>query len=390
MITYTNLWKELCSYENLFLAYKKARKHKTKRDYIKKFEKNLEDNLLLLRSELLLHSYEPRPLVNFIIRDPKTRKISKSDFRDRVVHHALCNVIEPIFEKRFINDSYANRKGKGTLKAIQRFDYFKRKASRNNTIPCYILKADIRKYFESVDHNVLIDMIQERIKDERIIWLVRKILANYIYKVKCKGMPLGNLTSQFFASIYLNELDQFAKHKLRVKGYIRYVDDFVMFEEDKRKLECYKAAINEFLIKRLKIELHPDKSKIACLGNSINFLGFRVFYYHKLLKKPNLRKMKQKFELLKQKYLSKEIGYDEIYNFVEGWTAYAKNANTYRLRRKFLKEVEDDFQNEISSKEINRYFKIQKKENHAPTQTLEIGTTIPSNNRLLGILPEIL
>ena len=135
-----DLWQELCSYDNLFLAYKKARKHKTTLDYVLDFEKNLEHNLMLLRSELLLHSYKPKPLVHFIICDPKTRKISKSDFRDRVIHHALCNIIEPIFEKSFIFDSFANRIGKGTLKAVERFDFFKRKASKNNTLKCYVFK----------------------------------------------------------------------------------------------------------------------------------------------------------------------------------------------------------------------------------------------------------
>ncbi len=173
-----DLWGELCSYENLGLAYKKARKHKTTKDYVIKFEENLKENLLQLHSELIFHSYSPKPLVSFIIRDPKTRKISKSDFRDRVIHHALCNIIEPIFEKSFIYDSYANRKGKGPLKAVERFDYFKRKASRNNSRKCYVLKCDIRKYFDNVNHNILINVIRNRIKDKRILWLIRKILYN--------------------------------------------------------------------------------------------------------------------------------------------------------------------------------------------------------------------
>ncbi len=171
-----DLWKELCSCNNLELAYKKARKHKTTKDYAINFEKDLQNNLLLLRSELLLHCYNPKPLVNFIVRDPKTRKISKSDFRDRVIHHALCNIIEPIFEKGFIYDSYANRKGKGTLKALQRFDCFKRKISKNNTIKCFVLKADIKKYFESVDHEILMKIVKKKIKDNKILWLIRKIL----------------------------------------------------------------------------------------------------------------------------------------------------------------------------------------------------------------------
>jgi len=173
-----NLFLEICSYNNLYLAYKKARKHKTTKDYVIKFEADLENNLNLLRSELLLHSYQPKQLVNFIIRDPKTRKISKSDFRDRIIHHALCNIIEPIFEKSFIYDSFANRIGKGSLKALQRFDYFKRRASKNNTLPCYALKADIKKYFENVDHDVLIGIIMHKIKDKKVIWLIKKILKN--------------------------------------------------------------------------------------------------------------------------------------------------------------------------------------------------------------------
>lgn len=175
-----DLWNELCSCDNLLLAYKKARKHKTTKQYVVEFEKSLRKNLMLLRTELLLRCYEPKPLVNFIVRDPKTRKISKSDFRDRVVHHALCNIIEPIFEKSFIYDSFANRINKGTLNAIKRFDFFKRKVSNNGKRKCYVLKADIKKYFENVDWNILITILSKSIQDKKIIWLIRKILENLI------------------------------------------------------------------------------------------------------------------------------------------------------------------------------------------------------------------
>lgn len=158
-----SLWEQLCDYENLVLAFKKARKHKTLKSYVIEFEKNLKENLLQLRSELLLHSYRPKPLKTFILRDPKTRKIGKSDFRDRVVHHTLHNVIEPIFDKTFIYDSYANRKGKGTLEAIQRLDSFKRKITKNNTKRVFVLKADIKHYFESIDHNILIKILKKQL-----------------------------------------------------------------------------------------------------------------------------------------------------------------------------------------------------------------------------------
>ena len=203
------------------------------------------------------------------------------------MHHALCNIIEPIFEKSFIYDSCANRLSKGTLKALQRFDFFKRKASRNNKEKCYVLKADIQKYLENVEHEILLSIIKKRISDKRVIWLIRKILVNS--SPQNKGMPLGNLTSQFFANVYLNDFDWFVKTKLKAKYYIRYVDDFVIFEADKQKLEFYKEAINTFLKSKLKIQLHQDKSKILKLGRTLNFLGFRVFYYHKLLKKSNIR-----------------------------------------------------------------------------------------------------
>ena len=354
----TDLWENLCSYDNLFLAYKKARKHKTTKDYVIEFEKNLKHNLLLLRYELLLHCYKPKPLINFIVRDPKTRKISKSDFRDRIIHHALVNILEPIFDKAFIYDSYANRKTKGTLKAIQRFDNFKRKVSKNNTVRCCILKADIRKYFDNVDHKILVSVIKKKIFDKRIIWLIRKILENSINEGK--GMPLGNLTSQFFANIYLNELDQFIKQKLRLKYYIRYVDDFVILHNSKERLERIKVTINKHLKKQLNLELHPDKSKINRLTRGTSLLGFRVFYFHKLLKKSNIRKMDNTLQTLKEKYYKKEVDYDGLYDFLEGWVAYTKNANAFILRRNILTGFEKEFVNEVSTKEINRHLRLQK------------------------------
>lgn len=178
-----DLYDKLCSYDNLELAFRKARKRKTLKSYVIEFEKNLKQNLLDLRNELIFHTYKPKPLKTFIVRDPKTRKISKSHFRDRVVHHALCNIIEPIFERTFIYDSYANRINKGAHKAIERFDYFKRKVSKNNTRTCYVLKADIKHYFETVNHEILLNIIRRKIKDERVIWLVKTILKNHKHKI---------------------------------------------------------------------------------------------------------------------------------------------------------------------------------------------------------------
>ena len=189
MKTFKNLYSEIIIEENLILAYQKARKRKTKKDYVKKFNKNLKENISSLRLDLLSEIYLPKPLENFIIRDPKTRKISKSDFRDRIVHHAICNVLNPIFEKTFIYDSYANRKGKGALKALERFDEFKRKITRNgkvngwfnnNQVKGYVLKADIKHYFETVSHKILINILKRKIGCSKTISLINKILNNYV------------------------------------------------------------------------------------------------------------------------------------------------------------------------------------------------------------------
>lgn len=361
MTQFRDLWLELCSFRNLELAYKKARKGKTTKDYVILFENNLYPNLHELRQELLFHYYRPRPLQTFILRDPKTRKISKSEFRDKVIHHALCNIIEPIFEESFIFDSYANRIGKGTLKAIERFCYFSKKITKNNTRRVFILKADIRHYFETVNHNILLKTIGQKIHDPRILWLIKTILANYNLNNNCNGtnigMPLGNLTSQFFANIYLNELDKFVKHELRIRYYIRYVDDFVLFHESRTELEKFKMEIELFVKKHLALELHPDKSKILPLHRGVHFLGLKVFLFHKLVKKKNIKKFNRKLKDLCYLYDNGQGDYDQIYDFLEGWLAYVKQANTYDLRKLIIQDFEKKFAIEISTKEVNRHLK---------------------------------
>jgi retron-type reverse transcriptase len=364
MKTYRNLYSELCSYDNLFLAYKKARKHKTLKPYVVEFERNLKNNLFRLRTELLLHSYRPMPLKTFVLREPKTRKISKSDFRDRVIHHALCNIIEPMLEKKFIHDSYANQKGKGTLAAIKRFEFFKRKISRNfNTIKStknikgFVLKADVRKFFDTVKHQILIGIISRTITDEKVLWLVKTILANHKTESLGVGMPLGNLTSQFFANVYLNELDQYVKHNLRVRYYIRYVDDFVILHRSREALEYYKEEIGEFLSKQLELQIHPDKSRIFPLYQGTDFLGLKIFAHHKIIQRKNIRKFQKKLQKLCEKYDAEKIQYDRIYDLLEGWCAYTKNANMHKTRKEILKQIQEKFKGEMSTKELNRLLK---------------------------------
>ena len=190
-MTPEDIYQNICSISNLILAFKNAKRGKTKRRYVKRFQRNLKNNLLKLQSELVSQAYFPNKPKIFTLRDPKTRKISKSAFRDRVVHHALCNIIVPILEKSFIYDSYANQIGKGTLKAIKRFDKFKRKVSKNNTRECWVLKADIKHYFEEVEHDILISIIRKKISGKKVIWLIKQILANTLVPIG-GGRRAGN------------------------------------------------------------------------------------------------------------------------------------------------------------------------------------------------------
>ena len=314
--------------KNLVLSWKNARKGKTQKDDVIEFERNLRANLKIIHYELKYQTYKPKPLKTFILRDPKTRKISKSDFRDRIVHHALVRIIEPIFDKSFINDSCANRINKGSSFAIKQFKRYKKIVTNNLKSEAFCLKADIKHYFQEVDHEILLKIIRRKIEDEKIIWLIEKILENNVHdNPRSKGMPLGNLTSQFFANVYLHELDYFVKQKLKAKLYIRYVDDFVLLNSSREELLSWGGAINTFLLENLKIELHPDKSRIISLSKGTDFVGFRNFYYFSLLRKRNIRNMQRKITLFSKGEISKE----KIAEIFLGWNAYAKWADTSNL-----------------------------------------------------------
>ena len=356
MKTYKNLYEKIFSLDNLILAWRKARKGKTKKKYVIEFEENIIKNLLNLQEELIRQTYSPKPLKTFILRDPKTRKISKSDFRDRIIHHAVVRVIEPIFDKTFIYDSSANRKGKGNLFAVNRFLCFARKVSENgkrkgilnsNQVKGHCLKADIKHYFQEVNHGILINIIKRKIRDKRVIWLIKKILSNSETsegqsqsKIEdfTKGMPLGNLTSQFFANVYLNELDYFIKHNLKAKYYIRYVDDFVILHPSKLQLSIWMQEVDYFLKDKLKLELHSDKSRRIPLSRGIDFVGFRNFYYHKLLRKRNIRSIFSKIN----RYNKGEIPKEKILEIFQGWNEYSKWANSFKLRKEVIKRIDSE------------------------------------------------
>jgi len=333
--------------DNLLLAFRKAKRGKSKKDYVINFELYLQRNLKQLQEDLINKSYAPCSLKKFIIRDPKTRIIHSSIFIDRIVHHAIINIIEPIYEKMFIYDSFASRKNKGTHNAVIRFKTFINKVSsngslirqpyNNNSIKGFVLKADIKHYFDSIDHKLLINIIKKKITDEDFIYLIKKVIGNFITENE-KGLPLGNYTSQFFANVYLNELDYYIKHVLKAKYYIRYVDDFVILHKNKKRLEYFKSCIENFL-PCLKIKLHPDKTKIYALRNGITFLGYRVFYHYTILRKRNIKYFDKKFNELIGLYICGEISKEQLENKLNGWFGYAKFGDTFNFRNIILKSV---------------------------------------------------
>jgi len=304
------------------------------------FEKDLERNLLDLRFELLSLTYKPIPLVTFVLRDPKTRVISKSDFRDRVVHHALINIIGSAFQKSFIYDSCANQIGKGTTFALKRFEAFSRKVTNNGRFHAFCLKADIRKYFEEVNRDILIKIIKGKVSDNNVLWLIRQILNNAPARSggeRQKGMPIGNYTSQFFANVYLSKLDYFVKHRLRAKYYVRYVDDFIILDMSKRRLDMLKEQIDSFLKSELRLILHPQKSRIIPLSRGIDFVGFRNFNRFKLLRKRNIRGMRRKIDL----YRKGLMDFTSLKESYQGWQAYARWGNTHNLRNRIKMKIID-------------------------------------------------
>ncbi len=239
------------------------------------FERHLEDNLFNLRDELSTDRYRHSPYEQFTIHDPKQRTIHKACVKDRVVHQAIINVIEPIFEKRFIYDSYSCRVGKGTHAAVRRLRVFLLRASDNNTKTVYAVKCDVRKFFDSVDHKILIDLLAHRIDCRKTMKLLKDVIDSFSVSFKV-GIPLGNLTSQLFANVYLHELDWFIKLSLNVQYYVRYCDDFVMLADSCADAIDLAEQADAFLFENLNIQLHPNKIHIRTWKQGVDFLGYVV------------------------------------------------------------------------------------------------------------------
>jgi len=283
------LFEKIICVKNLFLAWKEFKKGKLKKKDVREFAKNYKQNILNLHRELKNKKYRHSEYYSFYVKDPKLRHIHKACVKDRVLHHAVFIILYPIFDKSFIFDSYSCRINKGTHRAVNRLKDFLRKESKNNSKNCFVLKLDIRKFFDSIDQEILLELIKEKIQDENTIWLVGEVIKSFP-----KGIPLGNITSQIFANIYLDKLDKFAKHKLKIKYYIRYCDDFIILSCDKLYLQNLVPIINEFLENNLKLSLHPNKIIIRKYCQGIDFLGYVCFPYYRILRPKTKKRMLKK------------------------------------------------------------------------------------------------
>jgi retron-type reverse transcriptase len=355
MKTHKNRWPAILDFQNLLLAAQKAQKGKRFQPNVGRFNLELERNLFDLKAELEARRYRPGPYRAFHILDPKPRMISAAPYRDRVVHHALCNVIAPILEKSMIADTYANRVGKGTHKAARRFQQYCKQYP-------FVLKCDIKKFFPSIDHEILKRELRRKIGCRNTLWLIDLIIDNSNPQEehiayfpgdgiaplpfgggvgggveRRRGLPIGNLTSQLWGNFYLNRLDHFVRETLNLP-YLRYVDDFVVFGHSKEELWEVKKAIEVFL-QDFRLLLHERKSRIYRTSEGVTFLGFRIFPDFRLLPSANVRRFRKRVRRRVAAYFKGKITLDEFLRGLRGWEGHALQADTWRLRKKLIREI---------------------------------------------------
>ena len=291
MKKFEGTYKDIITVENLLRAWEEFLRGKKKRADVLLFQTRLMDNIYELQRDLADRKYVHGEYHAFNISDPKPRNIHKATVRDRLLHHLLYQELYPYFDKHFIHDSYSCRVQKGTHKAMNRFRAFARKVSQNNTRTCWILKCDIRKFFANIDHAILKDILARYINDADILWLLGRVIDSFSADKKGVGLPLGNLTSQLLVNIYMNEFDQFVKHKLKIKHYIRYADDFVFFYPTRSRSIRELPVIRDFLSSKLKLELHPNKVFIKTIASGVAFLGWVHFPDHRVLRTATKRRI---------------------------------------------------------------------------------------------------
>jgi RNA-directed DNA polymerase len=348
MKIYRDIFMEMISLENLFTAWDMFRRGKGQRREVMEFEFNLEQNIFEIHKELKNATYRHGDYTSFSINDPKPRKISKARVRDRLVHQAIFNILNPIFEPSFIANSFSNRIGKGTHAGVEKLAWLLRQESQNFRKPCLALKCDIKKFFDSVNHEILMKIIGRRVIDPAALNLIREIVESFektpdkgppaTGEARRAGLPLGNLTSQIFANIYLNELDQFIKHKLKVKKYVRYTDDFLIVSADKKYLEKILPALDYFLRMRLNLTLHPQKIVIRKFRQGLDFLGYVSLPRYRLLRAKTRQRIWRKIKTARE-----ELAADNLSNFsfqqtFNSYLGVLSHADTFRLEQE-LKNV---------------------------------------------------
>lgn len=325
-------FEDLITIESVFQAWDEFKIGKKKKNDVQLFERNLEDNLFILYNALKNKTYHHGDYSEFYVHDPKKRHIHKAPVADRVIHHLLYTYLYKLFDKTFIYDSYSCRLNKGTHRGVGRLETFTRKVSRNYTNTCWVLKCDISKFFANVDHETLLKLLSKKVKDKDILSLLAEIIDSFHSDSgDGKGIPLGNLTSQVFANVYMNELDQFVKQELKVKYYIRYADDFLFISENKNQLKSYINPLTEFLSGSLKLEMHPKKTIFRRLEWGIDFLGYIVLPHYIL---PKTKTKKRVFIKLKQK-----IGSENFNQSLQSYLGYLGHANSYKLTQQLKNQI---------------------------------------------------
>lgn len=303
-IQLAHTFDDIVSLDNLLAAWQEFIKGKRNKKDVQEFQLRLMDNLIALHGDLATGRYHHSGYQAFKISDPKPRDIHKANVRDRLVHHAIYRILYPFFDRVFVADSYSCRLDKGTHKALARFRKFAHIVSKNNSRTCWILQGDIRKFFASIDHEILKRILTENIPDKRILWLLNEVIDSFD-----RGLPLGNLTSQLLVNIYMNKFDQFIKHKLKARYYIRYADDFVILSDNRSRLADQIEFSNDFLTKELKLTLHPDKAHIKSLASGVDFLGWVNFPDHRVLRTKTKRRMFKRLRInLKPESVNSYLG----------------------------------------------------------------------------------
>ena len=335
MKRYGHLFEQIVAFDNLHRAARRALLGKKNRLPVARFYFHLECALLRLEEELLSGTYVPQPYRSFPVFEPKPRQICAADIRDRVVHHAICNIIGPILERLSIADSYACWKDKGTHRAMHRAQHFSRRYR-------YYLKLDVRQFFASVDHRTLKEKLARKFKDEKLLTLLHRIIDHPIPAgTSGKGLPIGNLTSQYFANFYLGHQDHYIKDELGVKGYLRYMDDMLLFGDDKETLHRLCAQVRAFLRDELALELKEESIRVAPVSQGISFLGFRIFPRLIRLQRSGWARFKRSVRAREQAYMKGDIDEKALVQSVQSLLGHVQHADTLRLRQRFFNAAQE-------------------------------------------------